>query len=85
MRTPVMERVTKGFLVEIDGNKHAFYDDLDSAKKEATHLSKGVSSMKITSFGPGAAPCSAWHWDYEINDWVFCENAVFAEAKRKDK
>jgi len=41
--------------------------------------------MKITSFGPGTVPSSGWYWDYEISDWVFSQNAVFAEAKRKNE
>ncbi len=74
-----------GFLVEVDGKPQGVHEDLASAKQQAISVAKGVSSMKVTSIGPGIAPCSAWYWDYAIGDWVFSQNAVFAEAKRKDE
>lgn len=74
-----------GFLVEIDGKPQGVHEDITSAKQEAISLAKGVSSMKVTSIGSGIAPCSAWYWDYAISDWVFSQNAIFAEAKRKDE
>ena len=77
--------VTTGFLVEIDGKPQGVREDIASAKQETISLANGVSSMKITSIGPGITPCSAWYWDYAISDWVFSENSVFAEAKRKDE
>ena len=77
-------RVT-GFLVEIDGKQQTFHEDIESAKQEAITLAKGESSMKIKSVGLGSVPCSAWCWDYEISNWVFSQNAVFAEAKRKNE
>jgi len=73
------------FLVEIDGKPRAVHDDLATAKLGAISLANGESSMKITSAGPGAVPSSAWYWDYAIGDWVYSQNAVFAEAKRKDE
>ena len=73
------------FKVEIDGEPKSVHDDLASAKQKAISLANGVSSMKVTSVGPGTVPCSAWYWDYAIGDWVFSQNAVFAEAKRKDE
>jgi len=73
------------FLVEIDGKPQAVHDDIASAKQEAISLAMGVSSMKVTSVGPGIVPSSAWYWDYTISAWVFSQNAVFAEAKRKDE
>ncbi len=73
------------FRVEIDGKPQAIHDDLASAKQEAISLANGVSSMMVTSIGPGIAPSSAWYWDYTINAWVFSQNAVFAKAKRKDE
>ena len=78
------EHSATGFLVEIDGKPQAFHDDIASAKQEAISLAKGVSSMKVTSVA-GIVPSSAWYWDYAINAWVFSQNAVFAEAKRKDE
>ncbi|MCM2290348.1 MAG: hypothetical protein NDI67_15090 [Sulfuritalea sp.] len=77
------EQSVTGFLVEIDGKQQAFHDDIVSAKQNAISLAKGVSAVKITSVGPGAVPSSAWYWDYAISAWVFSQNAVFAEAKRK--
>lgn len=68
-----------GFLVEIDGEPKSVYEDLISAKNAAISLSNGSSRLKITSIGPGIVPSSAWCWDYESNEWVFTENAVFAE------
>ncbi len=78
------QRVT-GFLIEIDGKQRTFHDDIESAKQEALSLANGVSSIKIRSVGPGSVPSSAWCWDYEISDWVFSQNAVFAKAKRKNE
>ncbi len=74
-----------GFLVEIDGKPQGVREDLASAKQAAISLAEGVSSMKITSISSGIAPCSAWYWDYAISDWVFSQNAIFAEAKGKDE
>ena len=73
------------FLVEIDGDLRAVHDDLATAKQEAISLANGVSSMKITSAGPGTLPSSAWYWDYAISDWVHSQNAVLVEAKRNPK
>jgi hypothetical protein len=70
------------FDVAIDGNVTGIYGDLASAKQAAISLAKGISSVKITSIG-GLAPCSAWCWDYEANDWVFSQNAVLARPARK--
>ncbi len=77
-------RVT-GFRIEIDGKSQAFHEDIESAKQTAISLANGVSSIKITSVGPGNMPSSAWCWDYENSEWVFSQNAVFAEAKRKNE
>lgn len=74
-----------GFIVEIDGKQQGVYDDIASAKQEAISLSSGVSSIKVTSIGPGSTPSSAYCWDYKLEAWVFSQNAVFAEAKRKDE
>ena len=82
-KNDMSEHLVTGFRIEIDGKPQAFCDDIASAKQEAIFLAKGVSSMKVTSVGPGATPSSAWYWDYTISDWVFSQNAVFAEAKRK--
>jgi hypothetical protein len=73
------------FLVEIDGNPRAVYDDIAKAKHEGLSLANVVSSVKITSVGPGGAPSTAWYWDYAISNWVYVQNAVFAEAGRKDE
>ena len=73
------------FLVEIDGKPTAAHGDLLSAKAAAILLTKGLSSVKIMSVGPGTVPSSSWYWDYAISDWVFSQNTVFAEAKRKDE
>lgn len=81
----MIEHPATHFLVEIDGKLRAVHDDLASAKQEAISLANGVSSMKITSVGPAGVPSSAWYWDYAIDDWVYSQNAVFAEAKRKDE
>ena len=77
------EHAATSFLVEIDGEPRTVHEELASAKQGAITLANGVSSMKITSKGPGLVSCSAWCWDYEISDWVFSQNAVSAEAKRK--
>ena len=69
------------FLVEIDGKQQDFCNDIASAKQKAISLANGVSSVKITD--TGIMPQSAWCWDYTKNAWVFSQNAVFAEAKRK--
>lgn len=74
------------FEVEIDGKPHSMHSDLESAKNEAISISNGVSSMMITSLAASALVASCvWVWDYAINDWVFSQNASFANANRKDQ
>ena len=75
------EYFAERFLIEIDGERQGFHNDIASAKQEAISLANGVSSMKITD--TGIMPQSAWCWDYTKNNWVFSQNAVLAEAKRK--
>ena len=75
----------KGFIIEIDGEKIAVEDNLESAKQKARPFANEGSSIKITSVGTGSVPSSAWYWDYEISNWVFSQNAVFAKAQRKRK
>ena len=84
-KNDMSEHLVTGFQIEIDGKLQAICDDIASAKQKAISLANGVSSMKVTSVGPGATPSSAWYWDYTITDWVFSQNAVFAIAKRKDE
>lgn len=79
------ENSAKCFLVIIDGERRDICGDLASAKQKAISLANGVSSILITSGGPGAVSSSAWYWDYKNGAWVFSENAVFAKAKRKDE
>ena len=73
------------FVVEIDGRPEAVIESsLDDAKREAIRRAGNMKSMKITVLHGGIVPSDAFYWDYEINDWVYNQNAAQVEAKGKE-